>query len=212
MVGLLIAAGSVAYAQTLKETQTMHPWATDLPDDSPSVEGTGDWKRYENTDNPFPFTFDYPERWRVSLEEGKEQPYWQWIARGPRHFESQYHAHLLIRRAPTKSDGGLYEDLQALIAARQRQAGAGNEFEVLEEGTVSIGGLNAVRIDFTQGAMLPADRSGTKKTMLQTASAYFVYRGDLYEIIYGADSRDYSTYQHVFERFLSGLELNPPSL
>jgi hypothetical protein len=204
---LLLVGFLNATADMLKGTNM----TTDPKPASVQVTGVGPWVRYRDPDASLDYTFEYPGNWVLSIDQGKEQPYWQALILGPRNAGDGFSATLTVRRLPTTAPGALYKDLPTLIDERRRQASASAEYELAEEGERQVDGLAARQADFTYVVPLPIDSIHPKPTKLRARQVQFARGEALYELHFAADAQDFPAFEHVFDHLVESFHFDAPA-
>ncbi len=197
------------HAQPPKTPQSA-PSAPDMPRPGVPVhvEGLGTPAPYMGKRFSLPCTFEYPKNWVAGEEEGRGERYQQVIILGPRNTTDTYNAGLIIRVLPTKSAGGTYAGLEALVAWRRAQYAKSEALQILMDRATQVVGVPGTELEWQFTAILPSSRQEPKRTTLRMHTVLLAKGDQLFEFVYSADTADYPHYHRAFDQLLQTLRFS----
>jgi hypothetical protein len=154
-------------------------------------------------------TFDYPDGWELTEEEGAIEPYHQVRLRVTDPAAARYVPFVAIRRIPLDAAQDAPAAATELLerSIQHLPYGAAVELRRLTE----VAGMaaeelivNATIPVLTHHGLNPADLPIRTRTVVLRRGA------ELYELVYSAEANAYSTHEDLFERILRTLQFTSP--
>ena len=162
------------------------------------------FSKFEGNAPVLTLAFQYPEGWRLEQEEGTIDPYRKVRLLGPRNREDTYTCYISVTGFPKKELGGKFETLDEFARHYKQHLLANARIEA--EGASLIAGQNGIDLT-TSSTIPPLYKHGLKAIEIPVKTrTVFIQNGSyLYQIIYGADVRDYGLHAQAFEHLLKTL-------
>ncbi len=178
------------------------------PDRTPHVEGIGPFVPYVPKSLKLACTFEVPDNWLATEQQGRGERYQQIILVGPRNAQDTYHAGLTVRITPVGAGGGSYATLEDLIDWRRKQYAQTAGFSELSFREVSVVGPPAKELKWIFQVTLPS-AVGPQTVLLKNQLVLFAHQEQLYELSFGADAVEFERYAPAFEHLLQSFQLVP---
>ena len=145
--------------------------------------------------------FAAPAGWRMEREEGRTETYHEVRFLGPRNGEDTYTAFMAIRARPLRAAQGWSAHIEELM--RQTADGAVEGAVVDGPHPARVAGVPAQEVTVSATIVPPTPHGGQRLPVPLKTRALFFEQGDMgYEVVYGADAREYARSEPAFTALL----------
>jgi len=160
---------------------------------------------YRSSRPELPVAFEYPAAWQVEESSGTHEAYAQVQVYGPESLEPRLRAYLVVRRMPSKAEGGRYASLGEMIESYRATMQSGLRID--GERGVDVWGHPATQLDVSGIFQLPLDAPGERSAPVKSQRVFVEQDGQFYELAWMATPEVADQVSAAFSRLLQTLTL-----
>lgn len=160
---------------------------------------------FSSTTPQLPVQFEYPAGWQPEESAGSYERYTQVQVYAPESFEPRLRTYLVVRRVPSKAEGGRYASLDEVVKSYRATMQSG--LHVDGESQAQVLGRTATQLDVSGVFRLSWETPGEKSVPVKSQRIFFEQDGQFYELAWMGTPEVSDQVAAAFSRLLQTLTL-----